>query len=105
MLQIFSLRNTLSFDAISFCKHYKIRTCDVNKRITLIIEQLLPLTNHSKKIIIKDDNFYINIALHNCSEFLQRHLKTTIAYNGNDYAIFCAELCANRRRQSEAHGS
>src|ERR1043165_8180469 len=88
---------------ISFCYLDKIRAGNVDKRISFIMEQLLPLANHSKKIVVQYNDLDINSTLHDRSQFLDGHLKTTIPDNCYDCPVPGAEFCTNGCWQSKAH--
>src|SRR6266498_326608 len=90
---------------VSFCYLYKVRTCNIYKRISFIMKQLLPLTHHAKKLIIQNDEFHIYLALHDSSEFLYRHLKTAVADNSNNSSVRRTKLCADRCRKCKTHCS
>src|SRR6185312_10681392 len=88
---------------ISFCYLYKIGAGNVNKRISFIMEQLLPLTNHSKKVIVQNNDLDIYSALHYRSQFLDGHLKAAIADDRNYWSVWRAKFCANSCRQGKSH--
>src|SRR5690348_5032510 len=67
------------------------------------MKQLLPLPHHAKEIVVENKNFYSSTELHNCTKFLQRHLKTTITNDRNNSSVLRSVLCTNRCRQCKTH--
>src|SRR5690606_3278880 len=73
------------------------------KRITLVMEQLLPLAYHTQETVVQNHNFHFGTELHNRTQLLNTHLYTAIAYNRNNITMRSTIPCANRCRQSKAH--
>src|SRR5215831_20164701 len=67
------------------------------------MKQFLPLTHHAEEIVVENDNFYISTELHNSTQFLQRHLKTTITNDRNNSSVLRTILRTNRCGQCKTH--
>jgi hypothetical protein len=97
--------NALTINSIRLGNSYEIRIFHIGKRITFVEEHLLPLANHTKEVIVEDNDLYPNIFLKDSSQFLNGHLNAAIATKQANSAMGSADFGTNGRRQTESHGS
>ena len=83
ILQIFALFDLARGDVVGLGNFDKIRIHHLRGRVALFMEKLLPLSYHSEETVVQHQDLNSNFVLHDRSQFLQRHLKSTISDNGN----------------------
>src|SRR5579863_3670207 len=97
--------NFFSSDAVGFCHFHKIRALNIDERISSVVEKFLPLAHHTKELIVQYDYFHINPCLHDGTQFLNGHLESSIASNGNYRSFRCSVFCTDGSRQCKSHGT
>src|SRR5699024_101878 len=93
-----------SFSTECFSKFYEVRIL-IQKwfRITLFIKLFLPLSDHAQCLVVHDDHFYRQVVMLQRLHFLHGHLEAAVSDDCNYSRISVTKLCAECRRQAEAH--
>ena len=69
------------------------------------LKNSLPLAYHSQEIVVKNDDLYIQIFLHDSSQLLDSHLDTTVAGKETDRTVRRSQLRSNGGGKAKAHRS
>ena len=85
------------------CKFDKIRRNHVHSRVTLLEEELLPLTHHAEEVVVHDGNFHVCTLLNGCGQFGGGHLETAIACHRPNFLIFRREPRTDGGGQTKTH--
>lgn len=64
----------------------------------------LPLLYHTLELVVQDDDLDANAKLRRSLKLHGGHTKRSITVNIDDHLLGCADLGANGRRKTEAHG-
>ena len=91
--------------AIRFREFDEIGSVNLDLRVVLLVEEVLPLPDHPEIAVVDDGNPDIEFFLDAGGEFVQRHLEATIADDRPDLQIGSTDLCPDRRWQPVAHGA
>src|SRR5690606_23234652 len=83
----------------------EVRIYHLRRRVTLLVEELLPLSYHPEEAVIEYHNFHWNLVLHDCAEFLESHLETAIADHSDNFFLRYREFRAHRCRKGKSHRS
>src|ERR1041384_2252939 len=81
----------------------KIGREHIDRGITLLEKELLPLAYHAEEIIVHDRNFHIRALLHSSRQLSRGHLESAIARDCPDLLIFRRKPGTNRGRETKAH--
>src|SRR6202034_910708 len=73
--------------------------------VVALVEQLLPLPHHAEIFVVDDDHLHGKAKTVDCSQFLDVHLKSTIARDTKHTGVRLRELNADRGGQCETHGA
>ena len=74
-------------------------------RVSLVIEQLLPLMHHAERSIVHEGNLDRNVVNGGGCHFLAVHLKAAVARHADNLRIGASDLGADGGGESEPHGS
>ena len=59
--------------------------------------------HHAETLVIKQQDFHVQIIMADRTQFLQGHLQAAIAADRDDRLVRAADFCADRSRQAIAH--
>src|SRR5260370_30385136 len=80
-------------------------TIEGGRAESIVIEQLLPLADHSEIAIVHDDDLDRQSVRGDGSQFRDGHLESAIATDSDDDLVRLSELRADGGRQAESHGA
>src|SRR5229473_5990791 len=83
----------------------KIRRHERSGDVALVVEELLPLADHTQKPVVDDGDLDVDFFLDDGGQLAHGHLESAIARHDPDFSFGFRELCPNGRRKGKAHGA
>lgn len=95
--------NTLETHGVG--KLHKVRVLLMSVGISVVVEERLPLRNHTLLLIVENDNLDIDAVLHGTRQLSQSHVEGSITVNVDDNGVRGTSLGTNSSGQTETHGT
>src|SRR5690606_35522340 len=92
-------------DVICFRELYKIGIYHLGTGVSLLVEQLLPLTYHAEVADVQHEDLYGDLVLKNGTQFLHGHLITTITDDSNNVFVRARGPGADGGAKGKSHGA
>src|ERR1700733_425111 len=92
-------------DPERFRELLKIGALQGSGGVAAVIEEFLPLADHSQISVIHDGNFDLEFFLHDGGKFRHGHLKSAVARYDPNFGLRIGEFSADRCRKRETHGA
>ena len=71
----------------------------------MVEEQVLPLFYHTQEIIIENNDLHIDTILHDCTQFFDCHLQSSVSGKKADRAVGIAYLGSDSGGKAEPHSA
>src|SRR6266581_3064537 len=96
-------RYALAADAKRVGESGKVRRDERRGDVTLVVEELLPLANHSEIAVIDDGDFHVELFLDDGRQLAHGHLEPAVARDDPDFVARPSEFGADGCGQGKAH--
>ena len=73
--------------------------------VAMVEEQVLPLFYHTQEIIIENNDLHIDTILHDCTQFFDCHLQSSVSGKKADRAVGIAYLGSDSGGKAEPHSA
>ena len=90
-------------NAVGFPQFHQVRAKDGGGRVTLFVEELLPLAHHAQEAIADDRDFDGHLFLDDGAQLLHGHLEATVTHHGPHLHLRTPYLSADGRGHPIAH--
>jgi hypothetical protein len=105
LLQVLNLVTAHSLDVHSIGQLDEVGVGLVSPGETVLVEERLPLGNHSLLLVVQDNDLDTNVELGNGGKLLKRHVEGSVSVNVDNDSVRAGNLGSNGGRKTESHGS
>ncbi|KAK5632964.1 hypothetical protein RRF57_008678 [Xylaria bambusicola] len=92
-------------DTHSISKLHEIGVLLIGMRISVLVKEVLPLSDHTLLLVIENNDLDTNIELYSGGKFSKGHIERGVTVNVNDQGIRPCNLGTNSSRQSVSHSA
>ncbi|KAH3663614.1 hypothetical protein OGAPHI_005015 [Ogataea philodendri] len=102
---LFLFRHSESLETHGLGEFHKIWVGLVCVSVSVVVEQGLPLGNHSLLLVVEHNDLDRSVSLDGGGELGQGHVERSVSINVNNQRVWLGDLGTNGRWQTKSHGS
>lgn len=102
---LIGLADALGLDAHGIAELDEVRVLLVGVRVAVVVEEVLPLGNHTLLLVVKDNDLDANVELGSGGQLGEGHAEGSITVNVDNESIRLGDLGADGGGETEAHGT
>ena len=102
---LIGLADTLGLDAHGITELDEVRVLLMGVRVAVVVEEVLPLGDHTLLLVVEDDDLDANVELSSGGQLSESHAEGGVTINVDNESIGLGDLGADGGGETEAHST